>query len=106
MKRNRLIAIGLVTGAMLVSVVVVEVEARGRAGNGSSQGQNLRLRDGSCTSTTGALQGNNARQRGAVNGTGIRPMGGTGNGFGDGTQPRPQDGTGFGRGARGNNSLY
>ncbi|MHB8880270.1 MAG: hypothetical protein ACYC69_02035 [Thermodesulfovibrionales bacterium] len=101
MKKSRLIAAGLIAGAMLVSVVAADVEARGRGGAGGSQGQNLRLRDGSHTSTPGTLQGNPAGQRGPGSGTGIRPMDGTGSGYGDGTQPRPQDGTGFGRGAGG-----
>ncbi len=101
MNSKRLIAAGMIAGAMLVSVVVSGVEARGRAGTGSGQGQNLRLRDGSHTSAPGTLQGNPAGQRGPGTNTGIRPMDGTGNGFGDGTQPRPLDGTGFGRGAGG-----
>ena len=100
MKTNRLFAAGLIAGAIIISVAVTGVEARSGAGNGSSQGQNLRLRDGSCT-TVGTPQGNTVGQRGAGNSTAIRPMDGTGNGFGDGTRSRPQDGTGFGRGARG-----
>jgi hypothetical protein len=102
MKTKRLIAASITAGVLLASVVVSGVEARGRAGNmGSSQGQSLRLRDGSHTSTPGTLQGNMAGQRGPGSSMGTRPMDGTGNGFGDGTQPRPLDGTGFGRGARG-----
>lgn len=101
MKTKKLIAAGILAGAILLNVAVSGVEARGRAGSGNGQGQNLRLRDGSCTSTPGTMQGNPAGQRGSGSTTGIRPMDGTGNGFGDGTQPRPLDGTGFGRGARG-----
>lgn len=101
MKTRRLIAAGLIAGAMILSVVVTGVEARGRGGAGSGQGQNLRLRDGSHTATPSTLQATPAGQRGSANSVGTRPMDGTGNGFGDGTQPRPQDGTGFGRGAAG-----
>ncbi len=103
MKTRRLIAAGLMAGAMILSVVVTGVEARGRggAGAGSGQGQNLRLRDGSHMATPGTIPGSPAGQRGPAGSLGTRPMDGTGNGFGDGTQPRPQDGTGFGRGAAG-----
>ncbi|MBA4373939.1 MAG: hypothetical protein C0402_13905 [Thermodesulfovibrio sp.] len=101
MKTKRLIAAGLIAGAMLLSMAASGVEAKGRAGAGGGQGQNMRLRDGSCTATPGTQQGNATMQRGSANSTGIRPMDGTGNGFGDGTQPRPMDGTGFGSGNRG-----
>jgi len=102
MKKGRMIAVGLITGAMLVSAAVSGVEARGRNGNaGGGQGQNLRLRDGSCTKTPGTMQGTTAGQRRAGNSDGVRPLDGTGYGFGDGTHPRPKDGTGFGSGAAG-----
>lgn len=94
MKTTSILAAGLIGGAVLLSIAVTGVEARGSGG----QGQNLRLRDGSCTTATAAQQGNTAAQRGPANSTGVRPGDGTGNGFGDGTKPRPLDGTGFGSG--------